>query len=88
MRISVLDTVPGLGETRKRELLRHFGSGKRLREATVEELLEVKGIGQSFAEHIRKYLERDNELEEAKVEKKREMRIRRIRREGDPDRPG
>ncbi|MCB1217712.1 excinuclease ABC subunit C [bacterium] len=88
MRISVLDTVPGLGETRKRELLRHFGSVKRLREATVDELLEVKGIGRAFAEHIRKYLERDNELEGAKVEKKREMRIRRIRREGDPDRPG
>jgi excinuclease ABC subunit C len=88
MRISVLDTVPGLGETRRMELLRHFGSVKKLREATLEELCEVKGIGPAFAEHLQKYLIRDNELEGAKVEKKREMKIRRIRREGDPDGKG
>jgi excinuclease ABC subunit C len=38
---SVLDDVPGIGPTRKRQLLRRFGSVKRLREADVEELAEV-----------------------------------------------
>ena len=38
-----LDDVPGLGETRRKALLRHFGSLKRLRAATVEEITEVPG---------------------------------------------
>ena len=42
---SVLDDVPGLGEARRKALLRHFGSLKRLRAATVEEVAEVPGIG-------------------------------------------
>jgi len=42
---SQLDAVPGLGETRRKALLRHFGSVKRLRAATVEEIAEVPGVG-------------------------------------------
>src|SRR5690606_7721952 len=38
-----LDAVPGLGETRKKALLKHFGSVKRLKAATVEEISEVPG---------------------------------------------
>ena len=38
---SLLDGVPGLGETRRKALLRHFGSVKRLRAATLEEIAEV-----------------------------------------------
>ncbi len=38
---SVLDMVPGIGEVRKKELLKHFGSLKKMKEATVEELSEV-----------------------------------------------
>ena len=38
---SVLDDVPGIGETRKRALLRRFGSLKKMREADIEELAEV-----------------------------------------------
>jgi excinuclease ABC subunit C len=49
---SALDAVPGLGETRKTALLKHFGSLKRLRAATLEELLEVPGIGSHTAEAI------------------------------------
>ena len=49
---SVLDTVPGLGETRRKALLRHFGSLRRLREATPEEVAEVPGIGPRTAEAI------------------------------------
>jgi excinuclease ABC subunit C len=79
MRLSVLDTVPGLGPQRRSALLVHFGSAKRIREATAEELAEVQGIGSHMAAHIRRYLDRDEELEEAKAEIKREMKIRRLR---------
>ncbi len=49
---SLLDPVPGLGETRRKALMRHFGSLKRLRAATVEEIREVPGIGPATAESI------------------------------------
>jgi excinuclease ABC subunit C len=47
-----LDEVPGLGETRKKALLKHFGSVKKLRAATVDELCEVPGIGRRTAESV------------------------------------
>ncbi|GII51640.1 UvrABC system protein C [Planotetraspora thailandica] len=49
---SALDEVPGLGPSRRQALLRHFGSVKRLRDATAAEILEVPGIGPSTAEAI------------------------------------
>ena len=49
---SALDGIPGLGDTRRKALLRHFGSLKRLRAATVEEVLEVPGIGRRTAEAV------------------------------------
>jgi excinuclease ABC subunit C len=49
---STLDNVPGLGEVRRKALLRHFGSVKRLASATVEEIMEVPGIGRRTAESI------------------------------------
>ncbi|MDX6225611.1 MAG: excinuclease subunit, partial [Frankiales bacterium] len=52
MTTSALDGVPGLGETRKAALLRHFGSVKRLRAATVDEVLEVSGIGRRTADAV------------------------------------
>jgi excinuclease ABC subunit C len=42
---SVLESVPGIGETRKRALLRHFGSVKAVREASVEAIAAVEGFG-------------------------------------------
>lgn len=50
---STLDAVPGLGEVRRRTLLRHFGSLKKLREASVEEIAEVPGIGPRTAAAIK-----------------------------------
>jgi excinuclease ABC subunit C len=44
--------VPGLGETRRKALLRHFGSLKRLAAATAEEIAEVPGIGRRTAETV------------------------------------
>ncbi|MGN6472870.1 MAG: excinuclease ABC subunit UvrC [Mycobacteriales bacterium] len=49
---SVLDGVPGLGETRRKALLRKFGSVKRLRAASVEEIAEVPGLGRRTAEAV------------------------------------
>ncbi|MBO4141955.1 excinuclease ABC subunit UvrC [Micromonospora tulbaghiae] len=49
---SALDNVPGLGEVRRKALLRHFGSLKRLSAATVEEITEVPGVGRRTAEAI------------------------------------
>ena len=49
---SALDKVPGLGQTRRKALLRHFGSLKRLKAATVEEVLEVPGVGRRTAEAV------------------------------------
>jgi excinuclease ABC subunit C len=45
MTASALDGVPGLGETRRTALLKHFGSLKRLSAATVEEVTAVPGVG-------------------------------------------
>ncbi|HVP68934.1 MAG TPA: excinuclease ABC subunit UvrC [Anaeromyxobacteraceae bacterium] len=42
---SVLEEIPGIGEGRRRALLRHFGSLKRVREASLEEIALVPGIG-------------------------------------------
>ena len=49
---SPLDAVPGLGEIRRKRLLKHFGSLKRIRSATLEELYEVPGIPSSVAETV------------------------------------
>ncbi|WP_436521787.1 excinuclease ABC subunit UvrC [Actinoplanes sp. HUAS TT8] len=49
---SALDGVAGLGETRRKALLRHFGSVKRLAAATPEEIIEVPGIGRRTAEAV------------------------------------
>lgn len=50
---SVLDDVPGLGEVRRKTLLRHFGSLKKLREAEVEQIAAVPGIGPRTASAIK-----------------------------------
>ncbi|NEA76475.1 excinuclease ABC subunit UvrC [Streptomyces sp. SID13588] len=52
MKAGALDAVPGLGETRRQALLKHFGSLKRLRAATVEQICEVPGIGRRTAETV------------------------------------
>ncbi|WP_310963602.1 excinuclease ABC subunit UvrC [Nocardioides terrisoli] len=49
---SILDDVPGLGEVRRKALIRHFGSLKRLRSASAEEIAEVPGIGPRIAEAV------------------------------------
>ncbi|MGC9496588.1 excinuclease ABC subunit UvrC [Streptomyces sp. WG7] len=47
-----LDEVPGLGETRKQALIKHFGSVRKLRSATIDQICEVPGIGRKTAETV------------------------------------
>ncbi len=51
---SILDVVPGIGEIRKKELLKKFGSLKKMKEASIEELSEV--VGKEPAEKLKEYL--------------------------------
>jgi excinuclease ABC subunit C len=52
---STLDEIPGIGPTRKRALLRHFGTVKAIARAGIEDLLTVEGISESTAETIYDY---------------------------------
>jgi len=49
MTASALDSVPGLGDTRRKALVTHFGSVARIREASLEEITSVPGIGAATA---------------------------------------
>ncbi len=60
---SVLDDIPGVGEKRKKNLLKHFGSFTKIREASVEELQEVEGINRTVAEEIYTYLKTHQDLQ-------------------------
>jgi excinuclease ABC subunit C len=53
---SRLDEVPGLGQARQRLLLRHFGSLKRLRAATVDEIASLPGFGPKTAQTVHEAL--------------------------------
>ena len=50
--VSELDGIPGLGQARRATLLRHFGSVRRLRTATADEIAALPGFGQRTAEAI------------------------------------
>jgi len=52
MTSSGLDGIAGLGEARKKALLRHFGSLKRLKAASVDEVMAVPGVGRTTAEAV------------------------------------
>lgn len=52
MIVSALDNVPGLGEVRRKALIRHFGSVAALRKAGVDDIVEVPGFGKRTAEAI------------------------------------
>ena len=52
MRVSELDDIRGLGQARRTELVKHFGSVARLKEATVEDIAGVKGFGPKLAQSV------------------------------------
>ena len=51
-RASILDDIPGLGPARRKALLKHFGSVRKVREANVEEIAAVPGVGPKLAATI------------------------------------
>ncbi|MEM8778407.1 MAG: helix-hairpin-helix domain-containing protein, partial [Cyanobacteria bacterium P01_G01_bin.49] len=54
-RRSRLDEIPGLGFQRQKQLLAHFHSIDYIREASIEKLQEVSGVGQALATEIYNY---------------------------------
>ncbi|MFT3707292.1 MAG: excinuclease ABC subunit UvrC [Archangium sp.] len=67
---SQLDSVPGVGETRRKALLTHFGSLKRVKEASIEDIARVESIGPAVAERIHAFLHQpaNAEVEEGEDE--------------------
>jgi excinuclease ABC subunit C len=55
MTASPLDEVPGIGPTRKRALLMHFGTGRAVKAAALEDLVKVPGISRAMAQGIYDY---------------------------------
>ena len=66
--VSILDEVEGVGPKRKRAIMRHFGSFKRLRAASVAEIAEVKGVPESVAEDLWRTLRAWERDRDAKIE--------------------
>ncbi len=64
---SILEEIPGIGPKRRQQLLRHFGSVKRIREATLDELRALN-IGDKLAQTIMEYLRVDQEVEQKNVD--------------------
>ena len=54
---SQLDSIPGIGPTRRKALLKHFGSMDKIKEASIEELMTVKGMNESAAKNVKANLE-------------------------------
>jgi excinuclease ABC subunit C len=54
---SVLDDIKGIGPVRRGALLRHFGSLKRIRAASTDEIAVVKGMNHELAAEVRRYLD-------------------------------
>ncbi|RIK54565.1 MAG: excinuclease ABC subunit C [Chloroflexi bacterium] len=54
---SQLDSIPGIGPARRKALLKHFGSVDKIREASLEELLKVKGVNETSAKNVKAHLE-------------------------------
>lgn len=54
---SILDTIPGIGPAKRKALMSHFGSLKKIREATIDDLTDVQGINEDLALAIISHLE-------------------------------
>ncbi len=54
---SQLDSIPGIGPARRKALLKHFGSMDKIREASIEEMLKVKGMNETSAKSVKAHLE-------------------------------
>jgi excinuclease ABC subunit C len=59
---SAFDDIAGIGPARRQALLRRFGSVRRIRESSVEELAETPGITRELAERVRRHFAREGML--------------------------
>ena len=55
---SALDEIPGIGEVRKKALLKKFSSVKKIAEADISEICEIKGINEELARKIKEELQK------------------------------
>lgn len=67
---SVLDDIPGIGEVRRKALMRHFKSIEEIKNAEVEELLQVDGINHPQAEVVYTFFRKGKEQEQSSQEGK------------------
>ncbi|MGI9135746.1 MAG: helix-hairpin-helix domain-containing protein, partial [Candidatus Nanopelagicales bacterium] len=58
---SALDGIPGLGDSRRKALLQHFGTVRAIKAATTAQLQEVMGVGSALAGAIHDHLHADEE---------------------------
>lgn len=56
MRASALDGIPGLGPARRSDLVKHFGSVKKLKAASLDQIREVNGVGPKLAQTVYDHL--------------------------------
>ena len=63
---SVLEEIPGIGDKRKRALLGHFGSLKRIRAATADDIAQVEGFNRELAGRVQQFLAAQEPVLEAK----------------------
>ncbi|MDQ3337906.1 MAG: excinuclease ABC subunit UvrC [Myxococcota bacterium] len=63
---SELDVIPGIGTTRRQRLLKHFGSVRAVRQATVDDLAKAPGMNRKAAEQVSQYFA-DREREDAQA---------------------
>lgn len=54
---SELDNIPGIGEKKKQELLKAFGSIQGIKKASIEEITKIKGINADLARNIKEFLD-------------------------------
>ena len=54
---SMLDDIAGVGPKRRKKLLKHFGSLQKVKQAEIDDLTAVKGVGPKLAQEIKEYLE-------------------------------
>jgi len=57
---SILDEIPGIGEKRKEELMKHFGSVNDIKNAEIDELATVQGINRKIAENVYNFFKYGN----------------------------
>jgi excinuclease ABC subunit C len=54
---SQLDAIPGIGPNRRKALLKHFGSIDNIKQASIEDIMKVKGMNETAAKQVKANLE-------------------------------